>query len=973
MTELRSAQTGEAVAFGPFRLVAAEQRLLEGDRPVTLGSRALGILMTLVDHAGDLVSKEALIARVWPATFVDENNLRVHVTALRKALRDGRDGGRYILTIPGRGYRFVAPVTRSGPPPAEAATVHAPPSMPVALARTVGRDNVIAAICAQLRQRRLVTLVGAGGIGKTTVAVAIARAVASSYRDGAEFVDLAKIGDPSLIASAIAAVLGLSVHSDNPLPGILVFLRHRQMLLVLDNCEHVIEAAAATAEDIVNAAPHVRVLATSREPLRAAEERVHRLPPLESPSASAGLTAAQAMEFPSVELFVERAAASFQDFRLTDENAPVVADICRRLDGIALAIEFAASRVAAFSLRELAARLDDRFQLLTTGRRTALPRHQTLEATLDWSYQLLPDPERMLLRHLAVFSGEFSLEAAIAVMPESSAPRVADHIADLVAKSLVVADFRGDQVQYRLLDTTRLYSQQKLRGSGEYRQAAMRHADHFRHFFARAEPESDTLAKEDWLTRFASQIGNLRAALDWAFAPEGNAMIGVALTIVAIPLWVELSLMAECRGWVERALGEVSDDGTGDGARARMQLSAALGWSRMFAAAPSRETSAAWSETLVLAERFGDTEFRSKALWGLWVDSLNSGELPKALDLAREFDSTVARSANAIDRIMADRILGTSLHFMGDQVGASRHIAQVLARYVPPGRRSQIVRFQFDQEVTARYFHARILWLRGFADQAMRVVRTTIDQAQALGHSLSLASVLGQGACPITLLSGDLDAAERYADMLAGHTDRHALRLWHVWARCFMGLVMVRRGEVAAGLKTVHDQLETAGNNRFLPRYLLLLGEYAGCLGAAGDFARGLDTVEGALARCDRSGEQWYRPELLRIRGELIRAAGKDGADGVAEDHFLRALDLARRQGASAWELRAAISLAELSRDPGRAASAHTALAAIVDRFSEGFDTGDLRAARALLGGRDGPDDGSGDLPLANHPSPSPP
>jgi predicted ATPase/DNA-binding winged helix-turn-helix (wHTH) protein len=950
MTEREFAHAGEAVTFGPFRLVAAEQRLMEGDRPVTVGSRALGILIALVDHAGDLVSKETLIARVWPATFVDENNLRVHVTALRKALRDGQDGGRYILTIPGRGYRFVAPVTRSGPPPAQVATVEATPSLPVALARTVGRDDAIATICAHLRQRRLVTLVGAGGIGKTTVAVAIARAVASSYRDGAEFVDLAKIADPSLIATAIAAVLGLSVHSDNPLPGVLGFLRHRQMLLVLDNCEHLIEAAAATAEDIVNAAPHVRVLATSREPLRAAEERVHRLPPLESPSVSAGMTAAQAMEFPSVELFVERAAASWQDFRLTDEDAPIVADICRRLDGIALAIELAASRVAAFGLRELAARLDDRFQLLTTGRRTALPRHQTLGATLDWSYQLLPDPERMLLRHLAVFAGEFSLEAAIAVMPEATAPRVVDDIADLVAKSLVVADLRGERAQYRLLDTTRLYGQEKLRGSGEYRQAVMRHADHFRHFFARAEPESDTLAKADWLARFGGQIGNLRAALDWAFSPDGDVAIGVALTTAAIPLWVELSLMAECRGWVERALGQAGDDGTGDGARARMQLSAALGWSRMFAAAPSRETGAAWSDTLALAERFGDTEFRSKALWGLWVDSLNSGELPKALDLARQFERTVARSANAIDGMMADRMLGTSLHFMGDQIGAGHHIEQMLSRYAPPGRRSQIVRFQFDQEVTAHYFQARIQWLRGFADQAMDVVRTTIDQAQALGHALSLASVLGQGACPITFLSGDLDAAERYADMLAGHTDRHALRLWHVWARCFMGLVMVKRGDVAAGLKIVHGQLESAGNNRFLPRYLLLLGEYALCLGRAGYFARGLDMVEGALARCDRTGEQWYRPELLRIRGELIRAAGKDGADAVAADHFQGALDLAERQGASAWALRAAVSLAGLSPDPDRAAPARKRLAAILDGFSEGFDTEDLRAARALLG-----------------------
>jgi predicted ATPase/DNA-binding winged helix-turn-helix (wHTH) protein len=956
MAELDTGHAGEVVAFGSFRLIPAQQRLLEGEQPVVLGSRALDILIALVECAGDLVSKDALIARVWPATFVDENNLRVHVTALRKVLRDGQDGSRYILTIPGRGYRFVAPVTRLAPTPAaaEPEPVAAPVVLPPSLVRMVGRDSVIAAICAQLRQRRLATLVGTGGIGKTTVAVAVARALSPSYRDAAAFVDLAKIGDPALLTSAMAAVLGLSVHADNPLPGLLAFLRHRQMLLVLDNCEHVVEAAAAAVEDVLNAAPDIRILATSREPLRAAEERVHRLAPLESPSATTGLTAAEAMEFPSIQLFVERAAASLDEFRLTDQDAPIVADICRQLDGIALAIELAASRVAAFGLRELAARLGDRFQLLTSGRRTALPRHQTLAATLEWSYQLLPEAERVLLQHLSVFAGEFSLEAAAAVMPGVTAPQVIDHIADLVAKSLVAADLHGEQVQYRLLDTTRLYGLEKLRGSGEYRQAAGRHADFFRHFFIRAEAESDTLAKGEWLAIFGAQIGNLRAALDWSFSSDGDAAIGVALTIAAIPLWVELSLMAECRAWAERALAHVGDGATEDQDRARMQLSAALGWSRMFAAAPSRETSAAWSDTLALAERLGNTEYRSKALWGLWVDSLNSGALPKALELARQFESTVATSTDVIDGMMADRMLGTSLHFMGDQAGAGHHIAKVLARYAPPGRRSQIVRFQFDQQVTAHYFQARILWLQGFPDQAMRVVERTIAEAQVLGHALSFASVLGQGACPIALLTGDLDAAERYADILAGHADRHALRLWYLWARCFVGLVMVKRGNVAAGLKTVDRELENAAGNRFLPRYLLLLGEHAICLGQAGDFRRALETVEGALARCGRTGEQWYRPELLRIKGELVRSGGEDGADTVAAAQFLAAGELAHRQGALTWELRAAISLAGLRRDQGRIAEARGDLARVADRFTEGFETEDLRTARQLFGSRDG-------------------
>jgi predicted ATPase len=686
--------------------------------------------------------------------------------------------------------------------------------------------------------------------------------------------------------------------------------------------------------------------------MRAAEERVHRLAPLESPSASAGLTAAAALEFPSVQLFVERAAANQDDFRLTDADAPVVADICRRLDGIALAIELAAGRVAAFGLRELAARLDDRFRLLMTGRRTALPRQQTLAATLEWSYQLLPEPERRLLRHLAVFAGDFPLEAAVAMLPAAEAPQVIDQVADLIAKSLVVADLGAEPVRYRLLDTTRLYGLDKLRSGQEWREAACRHATYFRGFFARAEPESDTRPQAEWRAIFAGQIANLRAALDWAFGAEGDKAIGVGLAIAAIPLWVDLSLMAECRAWVERALAALAGDAGEAACRARMRLSAALGWSRMFASGPARETGVAWAETWALAERFGDAGFRACALWGLWVDSLNNGELPLALDLARRFEHAVTDRSAAIDRMMADRMLATTLHFMGDQAGAAVHIAQVLAREASPGRRSQLARFQFDQRVTARYFQARILWLRGFADQAAAVVEATIAEGRALGHALSLASVFGQGACPVALLSGDLDGAQRYAEMLAEHADRHALRLWYSWARCFMGLVMVRQGEVAIGLRTLRRELEAAGDARFLPRYLLLVGELALCLGQAGEVEAGQEMVAEARARSDRTGEQWYVPELLRIQGELLRAAG--AADAAAEALFRQAVALAGRQGALAWELRAAISLARLRRDRGRAAAADE-LSGILDRFTEGWQTADLRTARAM---RDAPDAG---------------
>ena len=329
---------------------------------------------------------------------------------------------------------------------------------------------------------------GPGGIGKTTAAIAIARQLAGAYPDGVAFVDLAPVSDPALLPSILGTVLGLSIQADNPIPALLTHLRERRLLVVLDSCEHVIEAAASVAEEVSTAALGVHILATSREPLRATGERVYRLPPLEIPPPSPTLSAAQALEFPGVQLFVERAAAAnLNGFELTDPDAALVAEICRRLDGIPLAIELATACIDAFGVRELAARLDDRFRLLTSGRRTALPRHQTLSATLDWSYELLPVEERRLLRQLAIFAGDFSLVSALAIAGDQDTSQ-AVLLGHLVAKSLVTFD-RGQSGNYRLLDSTRLYAAEKLEKAGGLNAASRRHAEHFRDLLAGAEAE----------------------------------------------------------------------------------------------------------------------------------------------------------------------------------------------------------------------------------------------------------------------------------------------------------------------------------------------------------------------------------------------------------------------------------------------------------------------------------------------------
>jgi DNA-binding winged helix-turn-helix (wHTH) protein len=359
MTELRATSGGEpAISFGPFRLVATRRLLLEGDKLVRLGSRAFDILTALVERAGEVVGKEELIARAWPTTFVEEANLKIQVSALRRALGDGQGDNRYVATVVGRGYNFVAPIRREEPSRADPSPMVAPAAphnLPFATTRMIGREEIVATLATQLSDQRLVTVAGPGGIGKTTVGLAVAERMIGAYEHGVRLIDLAPLGDPGLVPSAVATVLGLDISTEDPLPALVAALRDNQMLLLLDNCEHVINAAAALAVAILGGTSGVKILATSREPLGVQGERLHRLAPLNSPKPSSGLTAAEAAGFPAVQLFVERVTAIVEDFALTDANAPLVVTICRRLDGLPLAIEFAAPRVEVLGIEGLAA------------------------------------------------------------------------------------------------------------------------------------------------------------------------------------------------------------------------------------------------------------------------------------------------------------------------------------------------------------------------------------------------------------------------------------------------------------------------------------------------------------------------------------------------------------------------------------------------------------------------------------------
>jgi predicted ATPase/DNA-binding winged helix-turn-helix (wHTH) protein len=939
----------ESFAFGSFRLIPAQRVLLEDGKVLPLGSRALDILVTLVESAGETIHKDRLIARIWPDTVVDEGALRVHVAALRKALGDGRAGKRYIASNPGRGYSFVAPVTRERRSAATAPPERSVPgNLRALLTRVVGRDDTVAALAAHLTQRRFLSVVGPGGIGKTTVALAIAEAVRTSYPDGAWLVGLASVSDPGLVPSAVAGALGLRLSGERiSAEAVGRVIGGKNLLLVLDNCEHVVGAAAALAEAVLRAAPRLHLLTTSREPLRAEGERLHRLASLKLPPQAAPLTADEAITYSAVELFNERATATVDGFVLDDGNASAVLEICRRLDGVPLALELAAARVETFGVQGLAARLDDRFGVLTKGRRTALPRQRTLRATMDWSYDLLPEAQKVILGRLAIFRGPFTIDAAAAVAVDAqiTAADAIEGVANLSGKSLVATDISGETTFHRLVDTTRFYALEKLAQGGELEEAARRHAEYHRDLFVRARREWESQVTAEWLANYGHRLDDLRAALDWAFSPGGDRDLGVTLTVDAVPLWLQFSLMNECRQRVEQALACIGTE-TDQNVRLLMRLSTALSLSRMYSRDPLSEIHAAWSMTLALAERVGDADYQLRAIWGLFAESINSGNFRAALELGERFRDL---AANVTDRLIGERLIGTALHFLGDQKGARQPIEHMLKGYATPVTSAHIIRFQNDQVVAARRVLAPILWLQGFPDQAMRMVEEAIADAVAIDHALTLCNLLAQSACPLALLTNDLGLADRLTRMLPEQATRHSLAVWHAYGRCFEAIILIRRGGFEPGLTRLRgagNELRQAGFTQYYTPYLAALGEG---LGGAGQIAAGLAAIDEGLARAERAEERWCLPELMRIKGELILSENGTGAAIAAEGQFLQALDWARRQQALSWELRTTASLARLWRDQSRVAEARELLTRVYGRFTEGFAAADLREAKALL------------------------
>lgn len=926
-----AANGGRALCFGRFRLLLEKRTLLESGRPVPLGSRAVELLTVLLEHRGELVGKQTLMERVWPTTVVEDINLRVQMAALRKALGHDDEAQGYIATVPGRGYRFTADVRIESPPDAtevRLALGDGGPSLhnlPPRLTRPIGQEAAILGIFQMLRQGRLVSIVGPGGIGKTTIALEIAEQFVGALPDGVRFVDLGALSAGSSICQAVFEVLGVSTDEHRPLAKSLAMLSDKRLLVLLDNCEHMIAEAALMAEQLLRASPHIRVLATSREPLRAEGENVYRLPPLRMPDEITQETLApeEAQTYPAIQLFVRRASAGANAFALQGDDVRLVAQLCRQLDGNPFAIELAAARVPVLGLNGVAEMLRDRLHLLTNGRRTAEPRQRTLWAMLDWSHTLLPPEAQTVLRRVSVFRGSFSLAgaAAVAGIDGLSEGMVAEQLLVLADHSLLSVDVEEREPVYRLLELTRVYAAQCLADSGDMDAVAHAHARHQLALYS--DPAIDeSLQKLGHLKPCKSRHSeDLRKALDWCFSPAGDETLGISLMAAVAPLAYELSLMYDFRTRLEHTLNLLTRRGE---ARSRVAacLHTALGSLRNHCEGPGPLMRLAYRTAHDIAAADGDAKTLTAPTVGLWALSYTAGDFNEALAVASRLQTIARARGDHIATTVARRMLAQALHMQGRYEESTALIDEVLAY---PQARFPLAYgpSQTCTRVTMRILLARTFWIRGRPDDARAMAEEALGLAEQ-EHLFAECLVLSQASIPVALWRGDRDHTAELVNRLRRVVQRYPGQYWSDWIEAFDALQA--EAALLRALPVDHLRLDLLGTCD--PRFVHPL------------------TIE----RVRRRHVGWCAPEILRAQAITIMQPSQAVKDRLGEAHALltRALTLAQRQGAVGWELRCATTLARLwmASRPGEAvAMVEAALGKVVG----GAETRDVASARSLL------------------------
>ncbi|WP_250517130.1 winged helix-turn-helix domain-containing protein [Caballeronia sp. INDeC2] len=912
-------------AFGATIVAPRRREMLHRGIRVDIGERAFDLLLFLIESRGSVLSKDEIIASVWHDRVVENNTVEAQVCALRRALGDDRAA---IRTVTGRGYQFTAeplpPATKPHEPTAARADGPFFPGsrLPAAISPLIGQEAAVREICLGLQTHRLVTLVGTGGVGKTRLALEAARRSAHLFADGAFVAELAATTSTDHIPTTIAVALGFPPGDGTPtLDRLAPSLMSRHLLLVLDNCEHLIDGAATIAERLLHIAPHATVLATSREPLRIDGELLYRVPSLDVPPDD---DCDGALDYSAVRLFDERVSSRAASL---DARAALrlKSQICRQLDGIPLALELAAACVPAFGLQGVAERLGNRFQILTHGARTALPRQQTLRATLDWSYGLLSDEQRSVLNRLSLFAGTFTLASAqeMASCAALSPDAVVAALMQLVDKSLVSVASGGGNVRYRLLESTRAYAREELRASGAMREWSRRHASYFLEIFRAAERQTEARADVDWKNAYVPHLDDLRAAMLWCFSADGDMPLAVELTVAGIPFLMHLALLQECLGNVDKALEWLSIEGDPLGER-QMKLHAARGMC-LLCHTVADSTSDAFESTVDIAARVGDAGYQLLGMWGRWMCHYLNGEYARAIPLAHRFNELASKSPSRCDHLAAYRLNGMSRLFGGDLEGALVNL-QRASSDPSPLTRAQRMRFLYDEKMLSHASLALTLWFMGKADEARQAARQSLDDAREFDHPVSICYALSEAVCTLAVLCGDDAALDEAVASLAMETRRHSISTWRARTQMWQGLLDLRAGDTAAFARTISPAMTNIGSKRFyvsLSPYITALAE---SLCRRGMIAEAAEVIDTSLTRAIRTDDRCALPELWRAKAEILIAIRGDEAIPSAESILTDALQMAAQHGFVAWQSRCALSLARLRHMKGDAQAALEAI-----------------------------------------------
>ncbi len=940
---LQRTDPGDFAVFGPYRLRLAQKVLERNGRPVPLSRQAAEILTVLVRRSGTVISNSDLIAAAWPDSAVEAGSLRVIVAMLRKLLANGDADARFIANVPGQGYCFIAPVSRTIEQNSMAASDSRPrlADLPSRRPSVVGRDETIRAIAAQLEAYRFVTIVGAGGIGKTTVAVSVGHEISERFAGDIRFFDLGPVTDPEIVVSAIASTLGVSATTSAPLDSLIAFLRGKRMMLIFDSCEHIIDVVSLLSERIF-AETSVHILATSREALRVEGERLHQLHPLVFPTDATGMAATAAIEYSAINLFVDRARAAAADFILADADVPVVAEICRKLDGIALAIELAAGRVGAFGLQQMSTLIEGRTKMLWAGRRNAPTRQRTLDATLDWSYDLLDDTERLVLRRLSVFVGTFSLSAARAIAGDASLDHlaIAGIVASLVSKSLLSLDLNGSSPRYRLLDMTRSFAAGKLRESGEADIIARRHAANCHEKLRSNNDQIEDFLKAPDHAPYEEGIDNLRAALQWCFSTGGDRSLGIALAVESPSQFLSMSLLQECAYWSETAIAALGEDMRGT--RIEMILQGALGMSLRWA--NDDKFRGAFARSLEVAAAIGEKDGQIHLLHHLRVIELSHGNTQRALALA-ERSLEVARAAtDPLQLAVAEATLGIIHQTIGSQALSRSYCEAALDHAAMSSEKSAHIfnSYIFRQ---AEFALSNSLWHLGFADQALRLARAKIEEAQSTENFMLWSeAVLWCGN--VHIWSGAWHELKVYTDRLLLMSVRHPGLKTAAFVENLHAGVLTHSGELEEGIARLRKFLVAPARNHashLLCNMLLIPG-----LIRHGELGEALSLVERALATETETGKSRWYPEIVRLKADIL-ARTSAANDGLALDLCYAAIETARGQSSLGWELRSTITLCEVLQRQGEGTKARQILRPLLEKFTEGFGAEDLVKANNFL------------------------